>query len=86
MIAGVGIGAIECKRITVAEEMFQIRNRNCNSEAFAKAKLHIDNADDLALVVKQWPAAVAGVDLSCRLNVNDAVHVPITGTHDTFGD
>lgn len=84
MIAGVWIVTIECKCIAVAEKVFQVRNRDRKSQSFSKTELHVDDTDDLPLVIEQRPATVPGIDLGRRLNVNDAVHVAIPRTHDAF--
>lgn len=84
MIAGVWIVTVECKRIAVAEEVFQIRNRDRKSQSFAKTELHVDDTDDLPFVVEQRAATIPGIDLGRRLNINDAVHVAIARTHNAF--
>ena len=52
MIARVWIVPIESKCIAVAEEVLQVRNRDRESQTFAKTELHIDHTDNLPLVIK----------------------------------
>ena len=86
MVACVGVGSIKGERIAIAEEMFQVGNGNREAQSFPKAQLHIDHPHHLTLVVEQRATAVAGIDLGCRLNVDDASHVAIPSTHNPLGD
>ena len=84
MISRIGIGAVKRKRISVPQKMFQVRNRNGESQSFAEGQLHINHAHDLSSRIEQRTTAVSGVDLSRRLDIDDAFHVAIASTDNAF--
>ena len=80
MITRVRVRSVVRKRIPVVQEMLQIRDGDCKPQTLAKLQLHVDHSSHLTTLVEQRAATVARVDLSRRLDVDNAVHVAVAST------
>lgn len=68
------------------EEEFDVVDRDSEIETLHGACAHIDDADDLASVVKEWAAGVTGVDCGIDLEEDFPGEIPARVADDAFRD